>query len=439
MRTDGEPDRRAHRAVDDHHDDVPPGGASAAGLGGVRRRARRPPARRAVTMPPRSPSPSTARSSIGRRSATACRRRLRAARRPDGDHHRADHRRRRRRADRAARGDRARRPLPDRQHLQGHHGHRRAAARRGRPDPARRARSARARRAGRGDDQRSGRRRRHRAPAALPHVGLRFVPADVLRRSGRLVPGGRPARSQRRSGRRPGDGVPLLQPQLLPARPARRAASPAGPTRRWSRTACSAPLGIEGMRLAGTFDRDPAEVDPRLVAAAQLHGGARRRRLVGRHAVGHRDDRRLPRPEHARLAPAVAADGRADAPAGASRAVPEPGPLVRPRADGLRRRLLRAHRHRREHPRDGRSTAPTASRGRCSSAASTRGSRATSGASSIGRWPMRASPSPESSTSPATTSGADMGPVRPCGSGALDPRPPEDPGGQRVPTPRGPG
>ena len=41
------------------------------------------------------------------------------------------------------------------------------------------------------------------------------------------------------------------------------------------------PLGITGMRLAGTFDVAESEVDPPVRIRAQLHGGPRRRRVVG--------------------------------------------------------------------------------------------------------------------------------------------------------------
>ena len=55
------------------------------------------------------------------------------------------------------------------------------------------------------------------------------------------------------------------------------------------------PLGITGMRLAGTFDRDPTGGDPPVESRAQLHGGARPGRRMGRHAPGPGAHRRRSR------------------------------------------------------------------------------------------------------------------------------------------------
>ena len=214
----------------------------------------------------------------------------------------------------SAGADRARRPLPHRQHLQGHHRHRRAAARRGGADPARRA--------GRRGARRAGRRRRSaiRPRPASPCASCCRTPPGSRPTSGRssAVRSTRaqlPPRSALSAGlaAAPGTVVPLLEPQLLPARPARRAGR---------RTSLRGRRQGPPARPAGHRGHAPGRdvrsaIRPRSihrsVPVAQLHGDARRRRVVGRHAVGHRDDRRLPRSDDAGLAPAVAAHGRADA------------------------------------------------------------------------------------------------------------------------------
>ena len=134
------------------------------------------------------------------------------------DRHGIDHGARRRRAG----ADRAGRPLPHRQHLQGDHGDRRAAARRGRPARARRPGRRAAGGARRRDRHRPGRRGDHGPPAAVPHERASRLPQHVLRRRRRLVHDGG-ATGPRPRARLGAGHVPLLEPQLLPARPARRA------------------------------------------------------------------------------------------------------------------------------------------------------------------------------------------------------------------------
>ena len=136
-------------------------------------------------------------------------------------------RRRRRRAGRRTgrRADRARRPLPHRQHQQGDHGDRRAAARRGRSARARRPRRRSAWPTLVGatvaDPQVAG---DHRAPAAVAHG--RACRRTRARSSAAASTRARPpaqyglSRGLSAAAR---DGVHVLEPQLLPARPARRA------------------------------------------------------------------------------------------------------------------------------------------------------------------------------------------------------------------------
>ena len=145
-----------------------------------------------------------------------------------------------------------------------------------------------------------------------------------------------------------------------------------------------APLGIQGMRLARTFDDDPSQV---VHPSAPLRNYMEVLGAAGSWVATPSDVVKI----MASIDPPHRAGIRCRRPiAGADATTPDAGlperrPVVRPRPDVVRRRLVRPHRHRRERPRDGRRPAPTASCGRCSSAASTRGRRATSARSSTAR------------------------------------------------------
>ena len=174
----------------------------------------------------------------------------------------------------------------------------------------------------------------------------------------------RRARRRRRSGSArslagtPGTTPRLQQPQLLPARPARR---------RRHRQAVRA----GGQRAAVAAARDhrdaPRRHDrpqsrrgrPRVRRPAHVHAVARRRRCLGRHAVGHGAHPRLARPRHAGLASALAGAVGVDA-HGARRRLPR---TVENGATGSASSCGRTAR--------GGTPAPSRTRTRCSSAAPT--------------------------------------------------------------------
>ncbi len=111
------------------------------------------------------------------------------------------------------------------------------------------------------------------------------------------------------------------------------------------------PLGIGGMRLAGTNDVQASEVfhwqQPNRNYMDVLGPG----RIVDGHVGRRRADRRLARSRQARLPPARCRHGGADA---GSFAVPVlAGPLVRARAHLLHRRDLGSHGDAGERPRHG--------------------------------------------------------------------------------------
>ena len=191
----------------------------------VRGRSCTPPTSATGSRRPRR-SPSTPAPSLPSRDR--CRRgRRRPVRRPRPNRPRPRRRRPRPGRPSTARrdGDRARGPLPHRQHQQGDHGDRRAAARGGRP-----ARHRRRRRRAPG----SARRRRRRPIPEWQAITVRQLlshtagfPSYQRAFFGgryRIVPGARRATAcQPVAERRPGHRLHVLQPQLLPARPARRA------------------------------------------------------------------------------------------------------------------------------------------------------------------------------------------------------------------------
>ena len=132
-----------------------------------------------------------------------------------------------------------------------------------------------------------------------------------------------------------GYDLSILEPQLLPPRPADRGGRrPAVRGRRHGPPADAA--GHQGDASRQDVRRRSRRGGPPVGNPAQPHGGPRSGRLLGRHVGRHRDHRQGDRSVDARLAPAVATDDGLDAPADTGRAVPQSGPVVRARADGLR-------------------------------------------------------------------------------------------------------
>ena len=121
-----------------------------------------------------------------------------------------------------------------------------------------------------------------------------------------------------------------------------------------------APLGIEGMRLATTYDADPAQVvhpSAPFRNYMEVLGGAGSWVATPADVVTILASLDLANPGFHPLSQGIVDLMRTPV-LTASRTDPTRG--LRARDDGVRRRRVRPHRHRREHPRDGRRTAPTA-------------------------------------------------------------------------------
>ena len=189
----------------------------------------------------------------------------------------------------------ARGPLPDRQHQQGDHGDRRAAARGGRPARSRRRRRWATGRARRG--QRDGSARRRRSPC----VSCCRTPAGSRRTRARSSAAGYGSCQELAAyalgavaRRRAGHQLHLLEPQLLPARPACRA-DRRPPVRGRGDRPPARPAGHRLDAHGADVRHRPDVGGPPVRSRSQLHGGARGRRGVDGDTVGPREDPRLAR------------------------------------------------------------------------------------------------------------------------------------------------
>ena len=100
---------------------------------------------------------------------------------------------------------------------------------------------------------------------------------------------------------------------------------------------------------------EPGRGRPSVVPEPQLHGGARRGRLVGGDARRRGQDRRLPRQHQSGFPPLAGRPRPAHAQAGGRHRVPvDAGAVVRAGDDGLRQPVVGSHGNRREHPCHGR-------------------------------------------------------------------------------------